>query len=160
MQEWQDAKTAFDEAYANATDQQRAEVDGYLQSTQNYSSANPMNNRSTRQYETQVYTNALGMLQGTPDPARGATQSTANIFNGYSQRENINNANSVLSDYRKRNQQKQSYIAETPGTDQLYFTYNWNKGLSSDWTLDSDTLVDRMNSFAATLAQNLQEAKN
>ena len=160
MQEWQDAKTAFDEAYANATDQQRAEVDGYLQSTQNYSSANPMNNRSTRQYETQVYTNALGMLQGTPDPARGATQSTANIFNGYSQRENINNANSVLSDYRKRNQQKQSYIAGTPGTDQLYFTYNWNKGLNSDWALDSDTLVDRMNSFATTLAQNLQEAKN
>lgn len=161
MQEWQDAKSAFDEAYANATDQQRAEVDGYLQSAQNYSSANPMNNRSTRQYETQVYTNALGMLTGQADPARGATQSTANLFNRYSQKENINNANSVLADYRKKNQQRQVSTGGTyPSSNQLYFTYNWNKGLDSDWTLNSDTLENRMNSFTNTLAQNLQEAKN
>jgi hypothetical protein len=118
-----------------------------------------MNNRSAREYATQIYKNAVKIGKGEYAEAPGAVASTKNIFNGYSNAENINNANYITSRYLCNI--RSSKPASTPSSSQnLYHEYNWAKGLDSRWGLETDTLEDRMSSFANTLASNLREAKN
>lgn len=163
INEYNQAKQDFDDLYANASDDDKAKIDGLIRSSQNYSSANPMNNRSTREYQTQVYKNAAAILRGEMTPSMSPTISTPNWFNGYSSEENQNNANYVTQRYLSHaGTQSRSAVSGTgvsgANTSGLYHRYNWANGLSSGWTLDSDTLEDRMKSFAETLTNNLNAA--
>lgn len=155
ISEYNQAKQDFDELYANASDDDKAKIDGLMRSSQNYSSANPMNNRSTREYQTQVYKNAAAILRGENIPSMAPTASTPNWFNGYSSQENQNNANYVTSRYLSHAGKSAATSTQPTGS---YHRYNWANGLSSGWTLDSDTLDQRMQSFADTLSNNLNSA--
>lgn len=52
IQNYNQAKAEFEEAYANATPEEKAELDKLMKSSQGYSAADPMNNRSAREYAT------------------------------------------------------------------------------------------------------------
>ena len=159
INEYNQAKQEFDDLYANASDDDKAKIDGLMRSSQNYSSANPMNNRSTREYQTQVYKNAAAILRGEMTPSMAPTVSTPNWFNGYSSEENQNNANYVTQRYLSRAGKPTTGTTSTPAPSRgTYHRYNWANGLSSGWTLDSDTLEQRMQSFAETLSNNLNAA--
>lgn len=158
ISEYNQAKQDFDELYANASDEDKAKIDGLMRSSQNYSSANPMNNRSTREYQTQVYKNAAAILRGENIPSMAPTASTPNWFNGYSSQENQNNANYVTQRYLSHAGKSAAKAATSTQPTGSYHRYNWANGLSSGWTLDSDTLDQRMQSFADTLSNNLNSA--
>lgn len=161
-QEYAKAKADFEELYANADDDTRAKIEGLMRSSLNYSSANPMNNRSAREYQTQIYKNATDIMNGKITPATAGIVSTPNWFNGYSHEENRNNANYVTNRYLDGNgaiQSKPSTSgASAPAGSGSFHRYNWAKGLESGWALDTDTLDDRMKSFASALTRNLSEA--
>ena len=158
INEYNQAKQEFDDLYANASDDDKAKIDGLMRSSQNYSSANPMNNRSTREYQTQVYKNASAILRGEMTPSMAPTVSTPNWFNGYSSEENQNNANYVTQRYLSHAGKPTTGTTNVSTPRGTYYQYNWANGLSSGWTLDSDTLEQRMQSFADTLSSNLNSA--
>lgn len=163
-QEYTKAKADFEELYANADDDTRAKIEGLMRSSLNYSSANPMNNRSAREYQTQIYKNAVDIMNGKITPATAGIVSTPNWFNGYSHEENQNNANYVTNRYLDGNNARQSRPstsgASAPAGSGSFHRYNWAKGLDKGWTLDTDTFDDRMSNFARILASNLREAQD
>jgi len=109
-----------------------------------------MNNRSAREYATQIYKNAVKVGKGEYAEAPSAIASTKNIFNGYSNAENIGNANYVTSRYLNNNKKPSSSTKSTTSSpsSNLYHEYNWAEGLDSEWGLETDTIGDRMKSFA------------
>lgn len=163
-QDWEAAKAAFETAYQDATPEQKAQVDGYIQSMQNYSNANPMNNRSQREYETEGYNIATRILNGdTSNIHRSIGATTKNVFNGYSHAENKANAANVYVDYTMRNKAKSMVQPATSTSSTLGarpYAYNWANGLDSDWTSDTDTLEERMGAFADAIRTNLNAARN
>ena len=163
-QDWEASKAAFETAYQNATPEQKAQVDGYIQSMQNYSNANPMNNRSQREYETEGYNIATKILNGdTSNIHRSMGATTKNIFNGYSHAENKANAANVYVDYSMRNKAKSMIQPAADASSAISsrpYAYNWANGLDSDWTSDTDTLEERMASFADVIRNNLNAARN
>ena len=163
-QDWEASKAAFETAYQNATPEQKAQVDGYIQSMQNYSNANPMNNRSQREYETEGYNIATKILNGdTSNIHRSMGTTTKNIFNGYSHAENKANAANVYVDYSMRNKAKSMIQPAADASSTIGsrpYAYNWANGLDSDWASDTDTLEERMTSFADAIRNNLNAARN
>lgn len=163
-QDWEASKAAFETAYQDATPEQKAQVDGYIRSMQNYSNANPMNNRSQREYETEGYNIATKILNGdTSNIHRSMGATTKNVFNGYSHAENKANAANVYVDYTMRNKAK-SMVQPAASTSFTLgsrpYAYNWANGLDSDWTSDTDTLEERMGAFADAIRTNLNAARN
>ncbi len=132
----QSIQEEFRKAYANATDQQRAEVDDLFRYSQLYTSADPLNNRDSRQYAEQMYTNALAYLNGTTPGEMSPTASTKSIFGNYTHGENINNANTLThlyfnSPYEEDNSDSAAYISSyTDAGDGIQqFVWNPNKGI-------------------------------
>lgn len=163
-QDWEASKAAFETAYQDATPEQKAQVDGYIQSMQNYSNANPMNNRSQREYETEGYNIATRILNGdTSNIHRSMGATTKNVFNGYSHAENKANAANVYVDYSMRNKAKSMVQPAADASSTIGsrpYAYNWANGLDSDWASDTDTLEERMGSFADAIRNNLNAARN
>ena len=131
---------------------------------QNYSNANPMNNRSQREYETEGYNIATKILNGdTSNIHRSMGATTKNIFNGYSHAENKANAANVYVNYSMRNKAKSMIQPAADASSAIGsrpYAYNWANGLDSDWTSDTDTLEERMASFADVIRNNLNAARN
>lgn len=157
------AKAEYDDLYANADANTRAKIDGLMMSSQNYSSANPMNNRSTREYQTRMYQNASAIMRGENTPSPGAVVSTPNLFNGYSSVENQNNADTVTSRYMSHagtsNRSGATTTTTTTATPSgSYYKYNWAQGFSKDWAFDDENIEDRMNALAEVLQTNLGNA--
>ena len=113
---------------------------------QNYSNANPMNNRSQREYETEGYNISTKILNGdTSIIHRSIGATTKNIFNGYSHAENKANAANVYVDYSMRNKAKsmiQPAVDASSTIGSRPYAYNWANGLDSDWTSDTVTLEE------------------
>ena len=143
-------QAAFETAYAAATPEQRQQVDAYMQSARNYSSANPMYNRNARKYASDVYDIATKILNGEQVPSSGTPIGQ------------IGNAYNVYSDFvnKNKNRTTQATAATTIPSGESYYRYKWSNGLDTDWLSDSDTLEQRMSSFAQTLKDNLLAAKN
>lgn len=141
-------QAAFNAAYAAATPEQQQQVDAYMQSTRNYSSANPATNSNARRYAADAYDIAIKILNGEQVQGAGTPTDVTSAYNVYSQ-------------FKAHNAKKAARA--TPSTEsggQKYYRYNWSKGLDSDWLSDDDTLEQRMSAFAQTLRDNINSAKN
>lgn len=154
------ARARFEQVYANADQQTRALMDGYLQSTQNYAAADPMNNRSLNQFEAAAYENAIKMAEGNQQFAPIAGVTTKNIFNGYSRSENQDNANEIARRYLNQNTQSTA-SGTTPSRSGSqsgkYYTYSWSNGWDPSWGLEDDDLDTRLSAFTDLLIQNIGE---
>lgn len=166
-EDWSQSYNAYLQAWRDADDnpELQARAKAYIDSVSNYSGANPRTNNSQRQYQKHAYDIATKILQGkegdiTPE---ALVPSTPNLFGGYSQAENRADAYRVYNDFKNHNDKKQATVSTGVTTGNTagrsWYTYNWSKGLDSGWTLDTDTLEQRMRSFAETLRVNLQAAK-
>ena len=109
IQEYNQAKKQYEQAYENADSDTKAWLDGFMESSANYQVKDPMNNRSTRDHLTQIYLIGSEMAtagrSGYTTPGATPRASTKNMFNGYSHEENVNNANEIARRYIKKNQQ-------------------------------------------------------
>lgn len=151
------ARARFEQIYGSSDADTRAVLDGYLQSAQNYAIADPMNNRSSNQYETEVYNNAIRLANGDVSVAPSAGVTTKNLFNGYSRRENKTNADEVL--YRYMNKNGGWTVGNGSGsnasTGGKYYTYNWREGWDPEWGMEDEDLDSRLGTIADLLSQNL-----
>lgn len=160
------AKTAFDEAYRSidiSTPEGAAmkkDIDQLLMSSANYSSADPMNNRSVRQYATQVYKNALAIINGNYNEAPPAVASSKNMFGGYSQQENINNANALTYKYLNQGSSNSSNVT-TPSVisspTQKNYIFKWNDGMDRIVILD-ENFRNRYDKFLDKIINNVGRA--
>lgn len=130
-------------------------LDALMASSNNYSSANPMNNRSQRQYLTQLYKDATLMAQGRDrEISPGALGTTANMFNGYSRQENKDNANNVAWNFLVKNQMHNQAASQVqPSKLGDWWTFRWNDGMQ--WNEGDTTLADRISSYKSALSSNL-----
>ncbi len=141
-------QAAFDAAYAAATPEQQQQVDAYMQSTRNYSSANPATNSNARRYAADAYDIATKILNGEQVQGAGTPTDITSAYNVYSQ-------------FKAHNTKKAAAApSSTESGGQKYYRYNWSKGLDSDWLSDDDTLEQRMGAFAQALRDNINSAKN
>lgn len=160
--EYEEARRAAIEAGDNKT---LDALNKLIDSSKNYSSANPMNNRSQRQYMTQLYRNATLLAQGKQDEVSpSGLKATPNIFNGYSSTENKNQADDVLYDFVKKNQNNfggssasQSGASATSNmpADGDIASFDWKRGL--EWA-NEDTLEGRIAVYRDQLKENLADA--
>lgn len=165
IQEYNQAKKQYEQAYENADSDTKAWLDGFMESSANYQVKDPMNNRSTRDHLTQIYLIGSEMAtagrSGYATPRATPRASTKNIFNGYSHEENVNNANEIARRYIKKNQQNQS--SENLGTSRSlttpttasHYSYKWNDGWDSGWGLEGETISDKLSNFANLLVGNV-----
>lgn len=162
-QDYQQASRALKTAMENASQEERDYITGYLESARNYSSAHPLNNASQRDFETEVYRNALNYLNTGNKPLTGATASTTNIFGGRNHREVTGDAGYVWTAYdnkNKKNTQTTTTDGKTSGKTGGKGSYmlNATAGLGDSWGFDDDDLATKIGTYAQTLAQNLSKA--
>ena len=165
IQEYNQAKKQYEQAYENADSDTKAWLDGFMESSANYQVKDPMNNRSTRDHLTQIYLIGSEMAtagrSGYATPGATPRASTKNIFNGYSHEENVNNANEIARRYIKKNQQNQSSENQTISrstatpTTASHYSYKWNDGWDSGWGFEGETISDKLSNFANLLVGNV-----
>ena len=163
----------------NTTDEQRAQLDTIMQSGQNVSSADEMNNRSQREYAYHLYDAALAAIRdGRPMP-NAPVASTRNLFNGYSHQENKNNAyTTVYQTMHPRvtdnvNQSGQygtssTYYSNSSSaqnnpslaSNKQYYDYKWDRFLDTSLLLNTDTFDKRYKRFVDGLISSLEAARD
>ena len=167
--EYNKAKAEYENVYANADEATRAKLDGLMRSSQNYSSADPMNNRSTREFATQMYRNAIQIANGEYTAAPSATASTKNMFGGYSHDENRNNANTLTSRYLSGGSRQSTPAygspvsggtssAGTSSAGRTFYNFNWGEGIGSSFGLDTESFQDKYDRFLDGLIKNVDNA--
>ena len=163
IEDYNKAKADFEQAYNNADSDTKAWLNGFLESNAKYQAADPINNRSTREQLTQVYTIGQQMAkEGRSNyqaPMASAKPSTKNIFNGYSNEENINNVNEIARKYVSKNSQSKP-VGTTMNSGDRHFVYKWNDNWDSGWGLEGETVSDKLVNFTDLLVNNVGNLLN
>lgn len=164
IKKYNEAKKRYQEAYAKASDDVKSKIDEVMKQSRGRTSADPLNNRDSRQYATQMYDNALSILNGSYHGAPEGETPEKHFLVGYSPEGNVVNANNVTNNglatpiIKAENAASNTSNMSNNSAENYFF--NWQEGLGSGWGLDDETLEDRMQRYASTLADNLQNAAN
>lgn len=142
----------FQDQLSQTTDETlRQNALNLIKSAQSYSSADPMNNRSARQFGIQIYQNAIQYLKTRKqDFLPVFTPSSKNIFGGYSNEENINNANQLtyrfFSQGPNNKNSSNTNTSQNGGNNTKFYQFKWNFR-DPAYLLDTDTLQKRIDYF-------------
>lgn len=133
----QSQEEEFRKAYAAANAEQRAEIDALFRYSQQYTSADPLNNHDARQYAEQMYKNAIAYLNGTYTGEMSPIASTKSIFGNYTHPENINNANALTylyfnSPYEGEDSGSSAYIQSDFGNNLGQYVWDPNKSITRE----------------------------
>lgn len=143
-QRLREAEAAYRSAYAGATDEARAEAEALVQTGKNYTSTNPMTGKQSRLEQTEIYEEAIRILQG--QERSPITMSTSRAISDFY---SANKRRTSSSDNNSRSSEGGSGI-------RMYYNYSPLKGLGV--TNEDDTLETRVAGLARTLLANLDGA--
>lgn len=168
IKKYNEAKKLYQEAYATASDEVKQKVQDVMSESRGRTSADPLNNRDARQYATQMYENALAILNGNYVESPEAETPRRRILTGYNLAGNITNANNVTNyglhhpEQRTSSTSNPSNTNSTVGNSNTNGTYffNWQDGLSSTWGNTNDTLSTKIGRYAQALMENLSNAQD
>lgn len=142
-QQLRDAEAAYRSAYAGASDDARAEAEALIKTGMNYTSSNPMTGKQGRLEKTQIYEEAIRILNGQErSPITMSTSRAISDFYSANER-------------RRSSQNNSSQEGRAPGVRKFY-DYSPLKNLGI--TNDDDTLETRVAGLARTLLSNLDGA--
>lgn len=171
QQQYNQAKAEYQQAYAASSPEMQRELDKLMQSSQNYSVADPMNNRSSREFATQMYRNATAIATGTYQQTSTPVAPTKNAFNGYSKQENEDNANALTNKFLSTGSSGYGFPAQsstgsgnvsgngsTTSGSGKYYQVKWNRYLTSTWGLDNESFKDRFDRFVDGIGRELSAA--
>lgn len=168
IKKYNEAKKLYQEAYATASDDVKQKVQDVMSESRGRTSADPLNNRDARQYATQMYENALAILNGNYVESPEAETPQRKAITGYNLAGNITNANNVTN-YGLHNPEQRTSSTSNPSntntivgnsnTNGTYF-FNWQDGLSSTWGNTNDTLSTKIGRYAQALMENLSNAQD
>lgn len=143
------------------------QMQDYLTNMRNYSTANPRNNATMRDFETEAYNNAYNYILNGSVPTAGAVKGTANIFNGENHREVLSDAGSVFHDTFTKKGSGASNLGYYSGSSETdgassgksseKFFFEWNKGLDPSFAKNKD-FKTRATDYINQLIKNFQEA--
>lgn len=168
IKKYNEAKKLYQEAYATASDDVKQKVQDVMSESRGRTSADPLNNRDARQYATQMYENALAILNGNYVESPEAETPRRKALTGYNLAGNITNANNVTNYGLHHPEQRTSstsnpsntnVAAGNSNTNGTYF-FNWQDGLSSTWGNTNDTLSTKIVRYAQALMENLSNAQD
>lgn len=168
IKKYNEAKKLYQEAYATASDDVKQKVQDVMSESRGRTSADPLNNRDARQYATQMYENALAILNGNYVESPEAETPRRKALTGYNLAGNITNANNVTNyglhhpEQRTSSTSNPSNTNTTVGNSNTNGTYffNWQDGLSSTWGNTNDTLSTKIVRYAQALMENLSNAQD
>lgn len=153
----------YQKAYNEADEATKAKMNNMILSGQNYSSADSMNNKSKRDFEYHLKSNILKAVQSENFMLDSPTAPTKNIFNGYSNAESSNLANTLV--YRYLNQptetsQQPSYSTEQPISDsgKRYYDFKFNN--PENFSIGGGTFEDRYRNYVNGVIEGLIKAKH
>ena len=138
-----DAEGTFRAAYANASEDARAQADALIQSASNYTSANPSVGRKNRFNQAEIYDEATRILKGEQSAV------APSIDGGWGRK--------VINDYYALNRKSQAAGAGTQGGQRTnYGKFNSNFFGLTDESWDLQT---RVNTLADNILSSLSQAK-
>lgn len=141
-QRLRDEEAAYRAAYANAGEDARKEADALVQSMSNYTSANPMVGRRSRENQARIYQEATRILTGGERTAPSIASSGADyVINAFY---NANKTNVPTT------------ASQTPNKYTSYHNYNWANGL--DVVGQDEDLNAKVARLATSLANNIGSA--
>ena len=153
----------YQDFYNQADEATKAKMNNMILSGQNYSSADSMNNKSKRDFEYHLKSNILKAVQSENFMLDSPTAPTKNIFNGYSNAESSNLANTLV--YRYLNQptetsQQPSYSTEQPISDsgKRYYDFKFNN--RENFSIGGGTFEDRYRNYVNGVIEGLNKAKH
>ena len=97
IKKYNEVKKLYQEAYAAASDDVKQKVQDVMSESRGRTSADPLNNRDARQYATQMYENALAILNGDYSTVPESIIPNKRFLSGYSPEGNVINANNTTN---------------------------------------------------------------
>lgn len=148
----------------NLTDEQKArvrDVGSYLESVRNYTNANPVNNASQRDYETEAYKIAKNYIETGTTPVPGAITGTSNIFKGVNHREVLSDTGAIFDKWFNQENPTQQNITMPESNspfvnNNVYFKYN--AGLNINNLNPKNTFAERAKSYISKISENIDNA--
>lgn len=160
--DYDEAKARYDEAFANATEEQKQMAGAYLQSVLNKQSADPKTNKHARHMGAEAYRVATTMLNGTFDA--NAAQTPLGTTGPRTRRQDYADANNVAADFMRKNANRQTTTGGTgKGTVTSGGRYYFDalKGLSRIGELAGTTTRGALvKGYAQQLLKNITDAEN
>lgn len=158
-----DINQQYQDFYNQADEATKAKMNNMILSGQNYSSADSMNNKSKRDFEYHLKDNILKAVQSENFMLDSTTAPTKNIFNGYSNAESSNLANTLVYRYLNQpteNAQQPSYSTEQPASDsgKRYYDFKFNN--PENFSIGGSTFEDRYRNYVNGVIEALNKAKH
>lgn len=157
-----DINQQYQDFYNQADEVTKAKMNNMILSGQNYSSADSMNNKSKRDFEYHLKSNILKAVQSENFMLDSPTAPTKNIFNGYSNAESSNLANTLV--YRYLNQPTEtsheiSHSIEQPASysGKRYYDFKFNN--PENFSIGGGTFEDRYRNYVNGVIEGLNKAK-
>lgn len=162
-QELAEINEQYQKFYEQADEATKAKMNNIILSGQNYSSADSMNNKSKRDFEYHLKSNILKAVQSKNFMLDSPTAPTKNVFNGYSNAESSNLANTLV--YRYLNQPTEtshqiSHSTEQPISDsgKRYYDFKFNN--PENFSIGGGTFEDRYRNYVNGVIEGLNKAKH